>query len=62
MSKSPADVAYVNTVVKQGEMRAVVINTGPRTRFQSVVSLVAEAGLYERSHFQKRFIVDFRGV
>ncbi len=56
VSKAPADVAYANTVVKQGEMRAVVVNTGPRTRFQSVVSLVAEAGLHERSHFQKMVI------
>ena len=56
VSKKPAEVAYANTVVKQGEMLAVVVNTGPRTRFQSVVSLVAEAGLHERSHFQQMVI------
>jgi len=56
VSKKAADVAYANTVVKQGEMLAVVVNTGPRTRFQSVVSLVAEAGLHERSHFQRMVI------
>jgi len=56
VSKKPAEVAYANTVVKQGEMLAVVVNTGPRTRFQSVVSLVAEAGLHERSHFQRMVI------
>ena len=55
-SKKPGEVAYANTVVKQGEMLAVVVNTGAATRFQSVVSLVAEAGLHERSHFQRMVI------
>ncbi|RMD79383.1 MAG: metal-transporting ATPase, partial [Gammaproteobacteria bacterium] len=56
VAKKASEVAYANTVVKQGEMLAVVVNTGPRTRFQSVVSLVAEAGLHERSHFQQMVI------
>ncbi len=56
VAKKASEVAYANTVVKQGEMLAVVVNTGPRTRFQSVVSLVAEAGLHERSHFQRMVI------
>ncbi len=56
VTKRVADVAYANTVVKQGEMWAVVVNTGPRTRFQSVVSLVARASLHERSHFQRMVI------
>jgi len=56
VSKGVDHVVYANTVVKQGEMLAVVVNTGPRTRFQSVVSLVAQAGLEERSHFQKMVI------
>ena len=56
VSKKRGEVAYANTVVKQGEMLAVVVNTGAATRFQSVVSLVAEAGLRERSHFQRMVI------
>jgi H+-transporting ATPase len=42
-SKKPGDVAYSNTVVKQGEMLAVVVNTGMNTNFSQVASLVAEA-------------------
>lgn len=38
------------------EMLAVVVNTGMRTNFSSVVSLVARASLEERSHFQKTVI------
>ena len=56
VSRRRGEVAYANTVVKQGEMRALVVNTGPRTRFQSVVSLVNRASLEERSHFQKMVI------
>jgi len=56
VSKKINEVAYANTIVKQGEMRALVINTGMRTNFSSVVSLVAEAQLSERSHFQKMVI------
>lgn len=55
-SKKGGEIAYANTIVKQGEMLAVVINTGPRTNFQAVVSLVAKASLEERSHFQKMVI------
>jgi H+-transporting ATPase len=54
--KTANQVAYANTVIKQGEMRAVVINTGTRTRFSSVVDLVAQVSLTERSHFQKVII------
>ncbi|MDR4516502.1 MAG: plasma-membrane proton-efflux P-type ATPase [Nitrosomonas sp.] len=56
VSKTINEVAYANTVVKQGEMLAVVVNTGMRTNFSSVVSLVAQASLKERSHFQKMVI------
>ena len=56
VNKKIGDVAYANTIVKQGEMLAVAINTGPRTNFNSVVSLVARAQLEERSHFQKMVI------
>jgi H+-transporting ATPase len=53
VSRKMNEVAYANTIVKQGEMMAVVVNTGANTHFASVVSLVARAGLEERSHFQK---------
>lgn len=50
------EVAYANTIVKQGEMLAVTVNTGVHTRFSNVVSLVARAQLKERSHFQKMVV------
>jgi len=53
VTKHSNDVAYANTIIKQGEMRAVVVNTGSHTRFSSVVNLVAKASLEERSHFQQ---------
>jgi len=56
VNKKAGDVAYASTVVKQGEMLAVVVNTGANTNFHSVVSLVAKASLEERSHFQKMVI------
>ncbi len=56
VSKAAGEVAYANTIVKQGEMLALVVNTGPRTNFHAVVSLVAKASLEERSHFQKMVI------
>ena len=55
-SRKINEVAYANTMIKQGEMLVVVINTGGSTRFSSVVSLVARAQLEERSHFQKTVI------
>ena len=56
VSRRQNDVAYANTIIKQGEMLAVVVNTGTRTHFANVVSLVATAQLHERSHFQKLVI------
>ena len=56
VSRKINEVAYANTVVKQGEMLAVVVNTGEHTRFSNVVALVAEAQLKETSHFQKMVI------
>lgn len=56
VSKKINEVAYANTIVKQGEMLTLVINTGMHTNFSSVVSLVASASLQERSHFQKMVI------
>jgi H+-transporting ATPase len=56
VSKKASEVAYASTIVKQGEMLAVVVNTGPNTNFHTVVALVAKASLEERSHFQKMVI------
>ena len=56
VSKKINDVAYASTIIKQGEMLAVVINTGANTNFHTVVALVAKASLEERSHFQKMVI------
>ncbi len=56
VSRRPKDVAYASTIVKQGEMLAVVVNTGADTNFHTVVALVAKASLEERSHFQKMVI------
>jgi len=53
VSKNTGAVAYANTVVKQGEMLAVVVNTGMHTNFSNVVALVARAQREQRSHFQK---------
>ena len=50
------DVAYASTIVKQGEMLAVVVNTASNTNYYSVVALVARASLKERSHFQRMVI------
>ncbi|WP_297526712.1 plasma-membrane proton-efflux P-type ATPase [Thiohalobacter sp.] len=56
VSKESGEIAYASTIVKQGEMLALVINTGKRTHFSNVVSLVARAQLEARSHFQKMVI------
>ena len=56
VSKKVDEVAYANTIVKQGEMLAVVVNTATHTNFHTVVALVAKASLEERSHFQKMVI------
>ena len=56
VSRKAGQVAYANTIVKQGEMQAVVVNTGAGTNFHSVVALVARAALEERSHFQRMVI------
>ncbi len=56
VSKKAGDVAYANTIVRQGEMTAVVVNTAARTNFHSVVALVAKAEREQRSHFQKMVV------
>ncbi|VAW66034.1 Lead, cadmium, zinc and mercury transporting ATPase; Copper-translocating P-type ATPase [hydrothermal vent metagenome] len=56
VSRKINEVAYANTIVKQGEMMAVVVNTADTTHFSTVTSLVAKAQLEESSHFQKMVI------
>jgi H+-transporting ATPase len=56
VSKKVGGIAYASTIVKQGEMLAVVVNTGAHTNFHTVVALVARASLEERSHFQQMVI------
>jgi H+-transporting ATPase len=56
ISKKSNQIAYANTIIKQGEMTAVVVNTGNHTNFHSVVALVAKVSLEERSHFQKMVV------
>ena len=55
-SKKAGDIAYSNSVVKQGEMLGVVINTALNTFFGKTVALVAQAQREEKSHFQKAVI------
>jgi len=56
ISKTIGGVAYANTIIKQGEMLVLVVNTGMHTNFSTVVALVAEAQREKRSHFQKMVI------
>jgi H+-transporting ATPase len=56
VTKKVGAIAYANTIVRQGECRALVLNTGANTNFHTVVALVAEAELGRRSHFQEMVI------
>ncbi|BBP43369.1 plasma-membrane proton-efflux P-type ATPase [Thiosulfativibrio zosterae] len=53
VNKQSQEVAYANTVVKQGQMMAVIIHTAAQTRFHSVVALITKTQQSETSHFQK---------
>ena len=56
VTKKVGDIAYANSIVKQGEMIAVVVATGLNTYFGKTVKLVAKAEKEERSHFQEMII------
>lgn len=56
VDKSVEDIAYANSIVKQGEMIAVVCATANDTYFGKTVSLVAKAQREEKSHFQKAIL------
>jgi H+-transporting ATPase len=56
VNKKLADVAYSNSIVKQGEMLAVVVNTALNTFFGKTIALVARAQREEKSHFQRAVV------
>jgi H+-transporting ATPase len=56
VSKKTGDIAYSNSIVRQGEMLAVVVATGLKTFFGKTAALVARAQKEEKSHFQKAVI------
>ncbi len=56
IDKSVDDDAYANTIVKKGEMLAVVTKTANETYFGKTVSLVAKAQKEQKSHFQKAIL------
>jgi H+-transporting ATPase len=51
VEKHLSDVGYASSIIKQGEMNALVVNTGIRTFFGKTTKLVEEAKT--PSHFQK---------
>ncbi len=56
VDKKVGDEAYANSVVKQGEMVAIVTATGLHTYFGKTVGLVARAEMEGRSHFKRMII------
>ncbi|HKK43850.1 MAG TPA: plasma-membrane proton-efflux P-type ATPase [Bacteroidales bacterium] len=54
VNKSPDDICYSGTIVKQGEMTGVVTATGDKSYFGKTADLVSDAGA--TSHFQKAVI------
>ena len=56
VDKKNDDIAYSNSIVKQGEIVGIVVNTGLNTYFGKTVALVAKAEKEQRSHFQKMVI------
>jgi H+-transporting ATPase len=54
VEKHVSDIAFGESIVKQGEMDGVVVSTGKESYFGKTTALVAEAK--SRSHFQKAVI------
>ncbi len=54
VEKHMSDIGYASSIVRQGEMNGLVVNTGLRTYFGRTTKLVEEAKT--RSHFQKAII------
>ncbi len=53
VNKKVGDVAYSNSIVKQGELKCIVTGTGSNTFFGKTVGLVAKAERASKSHFEK---------
>ena len=56
VTKRPGDTLYANAIIKKGECKAKVTETGERTYFGKTVKLVAKAESEARSHFQEMVI------
>jgi len=54
VEKHLSDIGYASSIVRQGEMNALVVNTGIHTFFGKTTKLVEEART--RSHFQKAVV------
>ena len=54
VEKHVADVAYAGSIIRQGEMTALVVSTGMSTYFGKTATLVEEAET--RSHFQRAVV------
>lgn len=56
VEKTVGEISLGNSIVKLGEMIALVTSTGLNTYFGKTVTLVAQAEKQQRSHFQKAVI------
>jgi H+-transporting ATPase len=54
VEKHLSDISYSGSIVRQGEMNALVVTTGMKTYFGKTAKLVEEA--HKRSHFQKAVV------
>ncbi len=54
--KKAGEIAYGNSIVKKGEMLALVLKTGVNTYFGKTVMLTEKASLEKQSHLQKTII------
>ncbi len=54
--KKKGDLVYANSIIKEGEAIAVVVNTGLDTYFGKTVKLVSKAEREKQSHFQKMVV------
>ena len=54
VEKHLSDVGYASSIVRQGEMNTLVVNTGMRTYFGKTAKLVEE--VKTQSHFQKAIV------
>ena len=55
-NKKKGDIAYSNSILKQGEMIGIVVATGLNSYFGKTFKLVAKANQNHKSHFQKMVI------